>query len=61
MIATPLAVHDVAKSYRRRTVLRGVSFEVHPGEILGAYGLAYGAVLLVAALALYTMRMRVAR
>lgn len=38
MIATPLAVHDVAKSYRRRSVLSGVSFEVHPGEILGIVG-----------------------
>jgi ABC-2 type transport system ATP-binding protein len=38
MILTPLGAHDVAKSYRRRTVLRGVSFEAHRGEILGIVG-----------------------
>jgi len=38
MIASPLAVYNVVKSYRRRAVLRGVSFEAHPGEIVGIVG-----------------------
>jgi len=38
MTAVPLAVHDVAKSYRRRRVLRGASFEARKGEILGLVG-----------------------
>lgn len=38
MNAPPLAVYDVAKSYRKRSVLRGVSFEAHRGEILGLVG-----------------------
>ena len=38
MNAAPLAVQDVAKSYRTRSVLRGVSFEAHRGEILGLVG-----------------------
>jgi ABC-type multidrug transport system ATPase subunit len=33
-----LAVFDVAKSYRARSVLRGVSFEARCGEILGLVG-----------------------
>jgi ABC-2 type transport system ATP-binding protein len=38
MNAVPLAVVDVAKSYRARSVLRGVSFEAQRGEILGLVG-----------------------
>jgi len=38
MTTAPLAVHDIAKSYRRRSVLRGVSFEARRGEILGLVG-----------------------
>ncbi len=38
MTAVPLAVNDVAKSYRRRSVLRGVSFDARAGEILGLVG-----------------------
>jgi ABC-type multidrug transport system ATPase subunit len=38
MSAVPLCVEDVAKSYRTRSVLRGVSFEAHRGEILGLVG-----------------------
>jgi ABC-type multidrug transport system ATPase subunit len=38
MSAPALAVRDVAKSYGRRAVLRGISFEVHRGEIVGIVG-----------------------
>jgi ABC-type multidrug transport system ATPase subunit len=38
MSAAPLAVVDVAKAYRARSVLRGVSFEARRGEILGLVG-----------------------
>lgn len=38
MTAAPLAVRDIAKSYRGRSVLRGASFEAHKGEILGLVG-----------------------
>jgi ABC-2 type transport system ATP-binding protein len=38
MSAVPLAVHDIAKAYRSRSVLRGVSFEARRGEILGLVG-----------------------
>ena len=38
MTTAPLAVYDVAKSYRTRRVLRDVSFEAHRGEILGLVG-----------------------
>jgi ABC-2 type transport system ATP-binding protein len=38
MTAPPLAIHDVAKAYGRRSVLRGVSFEADRGEILGLVG-----------------------
>ena len=38
MSAPLLTVHDVAKSYGRRRVLHGVSFEAHRGEVLGIVG-----------------------
>jgi ABC-type multidrug transport system ATPase subunit len=38
MSPEPLAVCDIAKSYRTRNVLRGVSFAVRRGEILGLVG-----------------------
>jgi len=38
MTAAPLAVCDVAKAFRARRVLRGVSLEAHRGEILGLVG-----------------------
>jgi ABC-2 type transport system ATP-binding protein len=38
MSAAPLAVENLAKAYRSRAVLRGVSFEAHRGEILGLVG-----------------------
>ncbi len=38
MTTAPLSVHGVVKSYRTRSVLRGVSFEVRRGEILGLVG-----------------------
>jgi ABC-2 type transport system ATP-binding protein len=38
MSDAPLVVHAVAKSYRGRQVLRGVSFEARRGEILGLVG-----------------------
>ena len=38
MNAAPLVVENVAKAYRSRAVLRGVSFEAHRGEILGLVG-----------------------
>lgn len=38
MTDIPLSVHDIAKSYGRRSVLRGVSFEARCGEILGLVG-----------------------
>ena len=38
MIEVPLCVDDVSKSYGRRPVLRGISFEARRGEILGLVG-----------------------
>src|SRR5262245_32591433 len=37
-VATLLAVRDVAKSFPGVQALRGVSLEVHPGEVLGLIG-----------------------
>jgi len=36
--AAPLVAKDIAKAYRARDVLRGVSFEARRGEILGLVG-----------------------
>jgi ABC-2 type transport system ATP-binding protein len=38
MTTAPLAVLDIAKSYRGQSVLRGASFEAKKGEILGLVG-----------------------
>ncbi len=36
--ASVLRMHDVRKGYRRRPVLRGVTLELFPGQLVGIVG-----------------------